>query len=398
MKHNRLLATFALCACVLAAQQPNTGNASMTIDANDGPTYPMNINCRTSLPAVFMMTGGTNCPFVIVASGNGNLQAGSASYWGDHYDLPLTPNYVVCIDGLANGTYQTDASGTYGFQVTCPPVGTPPTGVPLNFHAAYQAGILDYFSPNGWSLTAATRITVVQGPTITYYALGDETSQAISMASMPIPFYGTSYSQVHLCSNGYVTFGAANTDFTPTDSEMNSGPPRLAPYWTDITCPPQSVKATVDASPGPGLPGYMRVEFTNVYGSYNPGIVFNFALTMKTDGNVEIYSAPSNNPSPYDSIVGIGPGNSVGLPQVQKNFVGPQPPGSSVGPGILTTPPFAFVGAVNQSFYEWFGIIAQNAYYGNPYDNPNDIFAATIHFQPVGSGTLPGATNRYTVY
>ena len=34
----------------------------------------------------------------------------------------------------------------------------------------------------------------------------------------------------------------------------------------------------------------------------------------------------------------------------------------------------------------------------NPYDNPFDIFATTIHFQPIGSGNLPGLTNQYVVF
>jgi hypothetical protein len=305
---------------------------------------------------------------------------------------------VVCVDGIANGSFKTDATGNYGFQVTCPPVGTPPTGVPLNFHAAYQAGVVDYFSPFGWSLTAATRVTVVQGPTITYYSLGDESSQLISMTSLPIPFYGSNQTQVHLCSNGYVTFGTQNVDYTPTDSEMNSGPPRIAPFWTDLDCPYQTVKSTLDTNPGNGLPGYLKIEFTNVTGAYNPTVLHNFALTMKADGNCEIHSAATNNPSVYDSITGIGPGNSLGLPQTQKNFIGPQPAGSSVGPGILTTPPYALLGGVNTSFFEWFGIIAQHAYYLNPYDNPFDIFAQTIHFHPAGSGQLPTASNQYFCY
>ena len=282
--------------------------------------------------------------------------------------------------------------------MTCPPVGTPPSGVPLNFHAAYQAGIVDYFSPFGWSLTAATRITVIQGPTITYYSLGDEASQQISMTSLPIPFYGTNQTQIHLCSNGYLTFGSAIVDYTPTDSEMNTGPPRIAPFWTDLTCPSQSVKTTLDTNPGPGVPGYMAIEYTNVYGSYNPTFIHNFSMLMRADGYVEITSAATNNASAYDQITGIGPGNSLGSPQTQKNFVGPQPLGSSVGPGILTTPPYAVIGTANMSFFEWFGIIAQHAYYGNPYDNPFDLFAITIHFSPSGPGSLPGSSSSYTVY
>ena len=55
-------------------------------------------------------------------------------------------------------------------------------------------------------------------------------------------------------------------------------------------------------------------------------------------------------------------------------------------------------GTVNMSFFEWFGIIALNAYYGNAYNNPFDFFM-TAHFQPIGSApNLPLLTNTYVCF
>src|SRR4029078_1357941 len=103
--------------------------------------------------------GLPNLPFVLVASGNGNLQVGAANHFGCSYDLPLTPPYGVCLSGIANPAFSTDVTGNYYFSVVCPPPGNPPSGIPLNFHAAYQAAVFDYFNPFGWTLTAATRVT-----------------------------------------------------------------------------------------------------------------------------------------------------------------------------------------------------------------------------------------------
>jgi hypothetical protein len=395
--HAKTLSAFVICSLAVFAQQPNSGNHSMTINGIDGPPFPIvTNNVRTSTAANFQMTGATNQPYAIF---QGNLGTGSLFIINSIVDLALSPFPVTVIDGFQNPTYKTDLSGTSGFSVQVPGVGVFPNGVPLGLQVSLQALIGDPFnSPFGLSLTAATKITVVQGPTVTLYSLGDESVTAISMSSLPIPFYGTSYTQIQLCSNGYVTMGANGvSDFTPTDSEMNSGPPRIAPFWTDLDCGYQAVKTTLDTNPGNGLPGYMTIEFNNVI-DFGNVVQHTFSLTMKADGNVQIHSAASNNPSVYDSITGIGPGNSLGLPQTQKNFVGPQPAGSSVGPGILTTPPFALVGTVNMSFFEWFGIIANNAYYLNPYNNQFDIFGQTINFQASGSGALPGASNLYIVY
>ena len=68
-------------------------------------------------------------------------------------------------------------------------------------------------------------------------------------------------------------------------------------------------------------------------------------------------------------------------------------------PGILTTGPnFNYVGGVNEAFFEWFGVIANNPFYGNSYDNPFDLFARTLRFLPGGAGSLPGSSNRYTLF
>src|SRR5262249_33309094 len=151
-------------------------------------------------------------------------------------------------------------------------------------------------------------------------------------------------------------------DYTPTPSEFDVGPPRLAPFWCDLDCPANSVKTTFDANPGNGNPGYVKIEYINV-NDYTSNNTHNFSVLIRNDGYLEIVQSALNNASIYDEMTGIGPGSNLGVPQVQRNFMGPQPVGSSVGPGILSTPPFQALGDVNKSLYEWFGILSQNSYY-----------------------------------
>jgi hypothetical protein len=47
-------------------------------------------------------------------------------------------------------------------------------------------------------------------------------------------FYGVLYTGVFVNSNGNLTFGVGNTDFTPTEAEFINGPPRIAPMWADF--------------------------------------------------------------------------------------------------------------------------------------------------------------------
>jgi hypothetical protein len=391
----KTVAFLFLCTVAVVAQQPNTGSHSMTINGIDGPPFPIiNNPVRTAAVATFAISGFPNQPYAIF---QGNLGTGTTFLINGIVDLALNPFPVAVVDGFQNPFFNTGPTGAGGFQVNVPPTGTPPTGVPVGLQLALQCLIGDPAnSPYAVSLTAATKIQTVQGPIIAYYTLGDDSSVVVSPAPMTIPFYGTSYSSFNMCSNGFLTFGAADTDYTPTAAEMNSGPARFSAFWCDLTCGANQVKTTLDNNPGPGVPAYIRVDFNQVV-DLGFSVTHNFSMVLRADGSLDMIHASSNNASQYDEITGIGPGLNLGSPQVQTNFVGAQPPGSSVGPGILTTSPFGMVGGVYQSFFEWFGNSSM-PYYGNGYDNNYDMPGVTVHFQPAGSGSLPGASNKYFVY
>jgi hypothetical protein len=198
---------------------------------------------------------------------------------------------------------------------------------------------------------------------------------------------------------------ASSSDFTPTPTEFNAGSPRVAGFWTDLDSQPTAggtVKSTVDNNPGPGLVPYVQIDYNQVE-SWISSQSHTFSMLLRADGYLEIIHATTNNASLYDTIVGIGPGLNQST-AAQKNFVGPQlgGAGAALGPGILTTSPFQYIGAVNESFFEWFGLLSQHApptgFYTNGYDNPYDLYATTLHFLATGTGPLPSASNRYTLY
>jgi hypothetical protein len=392
----RLMTTIGLAAlaCATFAQQPNTGGiASMTINSVDGPPYPIQTNVRTNTENVFQIQGLTNANFVIVRSATGAVQPGSATYFGDLCDLPISPALVTCIDGVANPAFATDLTGLFTFVVNCPPPGNPPTGIPLGHNAAYQAAIIDYFSPFGWSLTAATRVTVIQGPTIVNMntgigTYGDSGQATVSLSTygFSVPFYGNNHTILHVSGDGYMTFGGGQVpDFTPSSTEMNGGPPRIAGMWTDLDQLGSAVvRYIVDASPPGGNPPFIQVEFINV-GDAVVGSLHSMSWKIDNLGNVTIVHPPTQNAGVYDSIVGIGPGNNLNPQSVNKNL-------------STLLSPNSYNGAINESFYEWFGIVSLNPYYTLGTDNPFDLYARTLNFLPTGAGALPGSTNRYVLY
>jgi hypothetical protein len=397
----------ALCLILLVAgavaQQPNSGYATMAINGVFGPPYPNYVNLRTSLPAYFNFAGATNQPYVLFQTSA--IQVGSyflpASNSLNSVDLTLNPFPVIVIDGFQYPAYSTNSSGNAFLQIDVPPAGNPPLGVPLGLQLALQALLADPFSSIGVTFTAATQITVTQGPTITTLGLGDEGNATVNVALNPIPFYGTNRLTLTVNANGYLTFTASSSDFTPSASEFNSQQPRMAGFWTDLDSMPSTggtIKSIVDNNPGPGLVPYVRIDYEDVH-SWLAGQTHTFSMYMQTDGYLEIIHATTNNASLYDTITGIGPGGNLSSAP-QKNFVGGVIPGApvTIGDGILSNPPYSFTGANNESFFEWWGIVSQHLYYGNGYDNPYDMYATTLHFLPAGTGGLPGSTIKYTLY
>ncbi len=380
------------------AQQPNSPAHSMTINGVDGPPYPITSNdIRTSTLTTFTILGASYQPYAIYQAST--LSVGAATVAGCSVDLALTPVPALVIDGFAEAAFRTAGNGTGVFSLQIPDPGYAPNGVPLGLQLALQAVVADPTSSDGYSLTAATRITVVQGPTVPYLSLGDEYEQSVTFANMPLPFYGNSYTRAFIGSNGYVSLGASlGSDPTASPQDMLSGPPRIAAQWCDLYCPPNGIRATIDANPGPGAPAYLRIDYLNVQ-DWLWGVHHDFSILLRADGYLEISSSVANNIAHFDQMAGIAPGYGLGgLNQAQKNFTGAQPAGSNIGPGILTTPPYSYVGGVNEAFYEWYGLTTQNPAYLQSYDNPFDLIGVTLHFLPTGSGGLPGSTNRYALY
>ena len=65
--------------------------------------------------------------------------------------------------------------------------------------------------------------------------LGDDSSVELFGFGFSVPFGGASYDSVFVNSNGNVTFGAPSFDFSPSVAEFESGPPRAAPLWADLS-------------------------------------------------------------------------------------------------------------------------------------------------------------------
>jgi hypothetical protein len=66
----------------------------------------------------------------------------------------------------------------------------------------------------------------------------DNSSGRINITSVfgsaGLDFFGTHYTSLFINNNGNVTFGAANSTFTPTTISSNTNNPMIAPFWADV--------------------------------------------------------------------------------------------------------------------------------------------------------------------
>lgn len=357
-------------------QQPNTSAASLVVNAVDGPLFPLEVTVQTDTLASALIRGHANVPFVLARSATGHLHVGAASYFGGSCDLAVSPPPVIVANGLLAGSpFHTDGNGNASIAGSLPPSA-------FGSSLAFQAAVVDPASVHGFRLTAAVALVIIQNWTTTSLTLGDETVGNFDLGSLSIPFFGATYSSVFIGSNGYLTFGSTDgSDFTPSSNDMASGPPRIAGLWCDLECPPNAVTVTRSTTSGPMGPGFFRVSYDNVK-DWGLPVTHHFAIQVYENGLIQIIHPPNNAASLYDQIVGISPGGGMSS-AAQKDL-------SAISQGN------SYLGAINERIFEWFGIVTQNPYYANPFDDPYDLPGRTLTFFPAGP---PGAeTTRYLVY
>ena len=137
----------------------------------------------------------------------------------------------------------------------------------------------------------------------TLLSLGDDDSIEVPLG-FSFPFNGTNYSSVFVNSNGNLTFGSGDTDFTESVSEMLSDQPRIAPLWDDLS-PNQGGLVIFDSGAGQA-----SITFDSVpeFAFFTSGGANSFTITLREDGSASIvYGAVSA----ADGIVGTSPGGGV---------------------------------------------------------------------------------------
>ncbi len=134
-------------------------------------------------------------------------------------------------------------------------------------------------------------------------ALGDDDTRVVPLP-FAFPFFGSSYSQVYVNSDGNLTFRAGDNASTLRSlGRMTSGPPRIAPLFDDLNPAQTSGGVSVGSSADVVAVSWVRVP---EYSDLNTGAAQTFSVWLYPDGRIQFTYSGVN---PTTAVVGISPGN-----------------------------------------------------------------------------------------
>ena len=166
---------------------------------------------------------------------------------------------------------------------------------------------------------------------------GDDVVFAIQPIGFSFPFGGTTYTDVHVCTNGYLQLSNAGTpapaaaDYTSSAAELGTGSPRIAPLWTDLF---------MDVSLGgvcyvDSTPSRCTITWDKAI-NYGNVTTFQIQVQLFPNGDVKFfYSAGVINASTFGTaaaaaVVGMSPGLGATLPAVSNLSTALTTPDNSV--------------------------------------------------------------------
>ena len=304
-----------------------------------GGTSPTDPGLTNALPTLTLKITGTPGHVVVVAAGSSFPSAAPlpGPYWVD-----LLPTSVQLIfDGTQPGFI-------FPWSRWIPPSGVWTLTIPVNLQGgetfSTQVGLLN----QGTIITTQSLVGTVSNACVigesVYPAtiggdipLSDDGGVLVSLGANSFPFYGTTYSEVWVNMNGHLTFTGQDSDFTPSEPDMLSGMPRVAPTWDDWgpNDPTQGTVRTADDGQA------MEIEWSNVRhfgnGCLNVGDSNTFGARLdfatgviEVKHGVMLLCTTGGSPS-TDAIVGISPGLSLSSP----NSINLDAPGGNTAPGAL---------------------------------------------------------------
>lgn len=166
----------------------------------------------------------------------------------------------------------------------------------------YYLGVTTFpdFAFTGAGNSGGRYILDLQAIDGTILSLGDDSSQELAL-DFPFPYQGATYTSVWVNSNGNLTFGSGDTDFSESVSELLNDQPRIAALWDDLA--PNNGGLVIVESDASSF----SVRFEDVPEFFSTGSN-TFTISLFDSGRVEI---AYGDVTASDGIVGLSAGGGA---------------------------------------------------------------------------------------
>jgi len=351
---------FGSAACGLSGSwQVNSPESSVDIDGAQ-------VTNSFAGPANTNLLNGNNGIVTIASSLVGNgfevLLNVAPAVPGSSFPGFFTPVGGQAVNVNLAGAIYLNGGNTFAFPPH-PGIFSAPISLPNGVVISGQQIVLNPAAADGFTLSQAAQGTGVflncpNSPTATNTFAGDDTSYLHTFTSGSFTFYGLSYADCWVNSNGNITFNGGDTGFVESEAAFLQSWPRVAPAWNDFS-PNAGGQVNVEEVNGVFMATWFAVPEFGLAGSINT-FCASLDLTTGIIGCSYDFMSTSGNPN---ALVGISPGGGLGI----ANNVD-----LSTGPNLGTT--------ASSPVYEDF---TQAAY------GPFDLALTTHTYFPTGIGTGP---------
>ena len=317
----------------------STGGAPITVTAT-ACDPAQSFNLRSTLVGQPYDLGLSQLPLLVRAGSCGAMGTPAfQSIGGQVVNLDLADPALFFLNGL---TLNTNFPGDFSLTLISG------LAIPTTFG---QMHILDPAHPDGARVSSPARVEIASGTTTTL-THGDDSNVVVTLSSFcgapmgGVSFYGTSYTQVSVISNGRLMFGGSDTDLSPTVADALADVPFIG-LWTDWN-PAAAGSGRVTASTNGGLV------------TFRWNSVFYYATTVPATW--QIVFDPATGSWSIEGLTGV-PSNPAGLGGGDAQFLGLSPgvaavatnPGlTSFMPGASNTP----LAATDMIYDFWDGLVA----------------------------------------
>lgn len=221
------------------------------------------------------------------------------------------PTLVFLNSGLPLPTFTTPFPGNQSL-----PIIAPPTAITIGA----QMIVLDPAAFDGFHLSQGVELETIAGGSLAG-PTGDDSTMNVPLRGLPLcapsdmNFYGTVYSSIDINSNGRITFGGGDTDFSASVTEALTDNPMIG-GWVDFNPLGASV---INISVDP-----ITLEVVVDYGTPTAGLVYfggttpnSFQVRLDTQSGIATITGLSGlTDGSAPMFLGVSGGNAVGATDI----------------------------------------------------------------------------------